>query len=321
MRRRRIRSDHNQARLRPHRKNPRHHAPREPFQRDGIGSVPKPSQEEHRFRISWPRYRFIPRRIDSRPQSLLQILADARQKRRQVFPILARANLHPIAARQHTHLIPQRPQILEARRNLSRPRSPPQPPRNRLEVDIVLKQNRRQLLVSPGILRKRRILQLQHVDLASVELPVNQPVQVVILKLAHRMRNNRPQVACPSLHAHQKISRVAEFAQLFIRRQLVRMIEQRHHVDFRQPRQLSQRLVHEHPAAVRRRADRIRRDKQHEVIEPVAKVSAERPQERFRVGKARQRSSPPARPQRLWQMQEGPPQSREIGSPRFVPKH
>src|SRR6266566_2242614 len=98
------------------------------------------------------------------------------------------------------------------------------------------------------------------------------------------------------------------------------MIEQGDDVDFGESRQLAECLVHEHSAAVRRRADRVRGYEQHaeligiggDGIEAVAEVAAERAAEGFVIVYEGEAAGAPAGTERLGQTKKGLPQANEI---------
>ncbi len=270
----------------------RHYRSGEPFQRHCVRGVTEAAQEEHGIRFSRRRRHLVSRRIDSRAQPLLQLAADARQKRCQVLLVLQRADLHTVAMRQHAQLVVNRPHIFEARRQPFEStahvlESAP----DRLEVDVVLEQDAGDAAVFAGVLAERRVFELQDIHLAREDLAVNAPGQIVVLKLAHRVRNNRAQIARAALHTAQEFCGLAEFVESLVRVQLIGTIEQDDRVDVGDPRQFPQRLVHEDAAAVSRRTDRIRRDKQHaqparldfERIEAVAEIAAQRSPKRLRI--------------------------------------
>ena len=135
--------------------------------------------------------------------------------------------------------------------------------RDRLEVDIVLEQDARNLAELTRILPHRHVLELQHVDVLQQNLTMDQPFEVAIAELRHRMRMQRIRTNAhgPSCERQTPPTRIAR--QLSCAARCVLKIEQHDQVQSRESRQLGRRLIHEHAAAVSRRADRIRRDEQN----------------------------------------------------------
>ena len=96
-----------------------------------------------------------------------------------------------------------------------------------------------------------------------IDLAVNQPVQIGVGKFADGVRP----------HANRRLGGVggrtrnsAEAQNVrssSLRGSLRRVVQHGDHVHRRELRQFAQRLIHEHAAAMHRRADGIRRNEQH----------------------------------------------------------
>ncbi len=93
------------------------------------------------------------------------------------------------------------------------------------------------------------------------------------------------------------------------------MVQQRDHVHLAEPGQLAQGLVHEHAAPMHWWANGIGRNEQHaqplrfrlHPCEAVPKITAQRPEERFRIAHRRQAPGSPPGADGLLQLQEGAP--------------
>ena len=115
-------------------------------------------------------------------------------------------------------------------------------------------------------------------------------------------------------------------AQFLVVRFLRGPVQQFDHVNFGQLHHLAQRLVHENAAAVHRRADRVRRDKQHAQAlgsrlhggEAIAEVAAERAFEGLAVGDRGECQRAAARAHGLRKLPEGPPERAEVRAQRDV---
>src|ERR1700682_4875527 len=91
-------------------------------------------------------------------------------------------------------------------------------------------------------------------------------------------------------------------------------------------RQLAGGLIHEDPAAVDRRTDRIGRDEQDAELlvslggqcEAVTKVSAQRPAERLGIGDSGEGAGTSARAESFRELEECAPQTLQIGPLRRV---
>ena len=190
----------------------------------------------------------------------------------------------------------------------------------------MLEKDARQAVKGFGVLPQRRVFELQHVDLPSVDLPVDEPQEILAGEFANGVRQNRRGRGRPAARFHQQLDRRAHLRQASVRRQFLRVVQQHDQVQFAQASQFTHGLVHEHAPAVDWRNDRVRRNEQHpqpfrprcDLGEAVAEVPSQRTPESLRVADHGQVARPPAGPDRLRQLAACPPQARKAGSQRRI---
>ncbi len=166
--------------------------------------------------------------------------------------------------RQQAQFVAQRAQILPARLIFSNaPRHVRQPPRDGLEIDVVLEQNAGDVAEPAGILSQHGVFELQHVDRAQINLAMDQPGEIGVAEFARRVRLDRserlsagrPCARCTRTDAQMRSSSSCASRSCS-------MIQQDDQMQIAKPREFANGLVHEDAAAVDRRADRIRGDEQ-----------------------------------------------------------
>src|ERR1035437_7822441 len=248
----------------------------------------------------------------------------------QVIAVRQSAHLHLIEGGQHAEFVAQGAQVFDARLHLIQDADHvAQAAPNGLEVDVVLEQRRSDAAKLAAVLRHGHVLQLQHIDLAAIELAVDEPFQIVIGELANRMRFQRAHAFGPPAGPYQPLGGGAEGAQFLVGRFLRWPVQQLDDVYFGELRHLAQSLVHEDAAAVDGRADEIRRDEQDARTErgglqdgeAIAEVAAQWAFEGFGVAdpSERQRAAPCAHG--LRKLPEGPPEGGEVRAQRDVSEH
>ena len=148
------------------------------------------AEKQHRVRFAGTGWKREARGLNSRTQTLLYARGGAGQIRSQKVPVLPCANLDAVAIREMVQLVPQCTQIFERGFGTRNAVSMRQAARNRLEIDVVLKQDACQTLKTACVLEKRHIFELHDIDIVLVNLPVNQPVEIRIRKFPNRVRRN-----------------------------------------------------------------------------------------------------------------------------------
>ena len=328
--RRRIGPDHGQARLRLPREDERHGPAEKPIERRAIRSMPEAAQEEHGQRLAAARAEAVARGVDSRAQTGAHLRREPGKKGEQVLAVGGSADLHPVALGKRAQLIAQRAQVLEPRlQPVELAEGAAQAAGHRLEVDVVLEKRDGDAAVRAAILGHGRVFELQHVDALAVKLAVDHPIQVVNGDFPHGVGQAGPGVDGLGGGAHEAFRGGAETAQFLIVPCLRGPIQQGDHVGFRELRQLAQRLVHEHGAAVYRRGDGIGRNEEHAQPlgiafhgrEAVSVVAAERAPEGLRIAHGGQAASAPTRARRLRQLPERAPERRRIRPQRNVAEY
>ncbi len=243
--------------------------------------------------FSW---KSIERRIDAGAIAVVDAAADRRQKGSEVIAILTAADLDSVHFGQQFELVAERPQILPAGLHLL-DEAPQigQSAGDGLEVNIVFEENAGDTSKLSRVLAHHQVFKLQNVDAASIDLAMDEPCEIGVAKLEHRVWCDRADVFLAGLEADHVLDRGANAIQFFVRIVLMRIVQHDDHVKLAQSRELANGLIHEHAASVHRRADRVRRDEQHaqrsavprdgiHLRERVAEMAAQGTAEGFRVG-------------------------------------
>src|SRR6185437_1056064 len=202
-------------------------------------------------------------------------------------------------------------------------------PRDRLEIDIVLEENRDELQETASVLPHVRVFELNHVDFPQVDLPVNQPGKIGVCKFINRVRAQRKNRFARRVETHHQFDRCCCFSKLLICLPFLWVIEQDNEMQFAQRRQTRDCLVHKNAAAVYGRANRIRRNKEHtkrigprgKFFEAIAKITTQRTPECLGVGNNRKPSCSRARVERFEKLESCAPQATKIRALRRVSKN
>src|SRR5579863_7370871 len=184
------------------------------------------AEKQHGERLAALSAKFIKRGINTRAEAIVDASFQLWQEGEEITRVVCAANLDTVELGQQTKLITQRAQIFPARQHLfGRIAHEGQPARDRLEIDVVLEQDTGDPAELAGILPHNSIFKLQYIDLASVDLAVDQPGQITAAELAHSVRLGRRAAPGQSAAANHVLGGGAHPVELLMRRAVFRIVE------------------------------------------------------------------------------------------------
>src|ERR1700693_1977825 len=147
----------------------------------------KAPEKKHAAGLAPIRLEFITRGLNARA-IVIQFAGQAGNKGQKIIAVFGTANLNAIELGQDLQLIPERPQIFKCRFRFSdQAVGPGETTADGLKIYVVLEQYASDAAKIPVVLAERGVFELHHVYGACVDLAMQQPIEIGVGELAHRV--------------------------------------------------------------------------------------------------------------------------------------